>query len=356
MWLFCPQSCLSIRIVGVPEEGCPLASTAPLRTTDPPTWDLPLPSLRCPPTTTTLRLLPVQATMETADTCLRTLTSCSTRLQRLPRLPVLLTRAQCARLSPSPLSGRAFLNSHPTFHLLPCPARQVVQQEAHRCLLRTPTTLTWCPPCPRHHYHTRLCLLPWLLNLWATTLHTPWTTPILPTLPSLLPPSAPATPKVPTHSNRTTASGMGGSTSMRNPWTTGGLQKGGIAMMTTGRRATPMVATVKGIKWSFLERGRTAAGVQTGVTGQRGGTGPNMIEAGLPPDTGAGIAAGTQTAAIILIEMNLCNNPLLTAVCLCVHRERYRHRENRRSQSPDRHRKRPRRYTCSHLFVFQKLT
>lgn len=81
---------------------------------------------------------------------------------------------------------------------------------------------------------------------------------------------------------------------MRSPWTTGGLQKEGIATMTTGRRAMATVAIVISIKWNFLERGRTAGGAQTGAAGQRvDGTGLSTTEAGLPPDTGAEIVAGT---------------------------------------------------------------
>lgn len=58
-----------------------------------------------------------------------------------------------------------------------------------------------------------------------------------------------------------------------------------------------MEATATGTNWNFLERGRTAGEVQTGAAGKRvGGIGLNTTEAGLPPDTGAGIAAGTQTA------------------------------------------------------------
>ena len=45
----------------------------------------------------------------------------------------------------------------------------------------------------------------------------------------------------------------------------------------------------------------------------------------------------------------------LTTMCLYVHRERHRHRDSRRSQSPDRHRKRPRRYKCCPSFVLLDL-
>lgn len=70
--------------------------------------------------------------------------------------------------------------------------------------------------------------------------------------------------------------------------------------MITGRSALAMEATATGTKWNFLERGRTAGEVQTGAAGKRvGGIGLNTTEAGLPPDTGAGIAAesgiGTET-------------------------------------------------------------
>lgn len=80
---------------------------------------------------------------------------------------------------------------------------------------------------------------------------------------------------------------------MTSQWTTGGLQRERTATMTTGRRATATLATVIGIKWNFLARGRTAGGVQTGAAGRRvDGTGLSTTEAGLPPDTGAGIVAG----------------------------------------------------------------
>lgn len=79
---------------------------------------------------------------------------------------------------------------------------------------------------------------------------------------------------------------------MRSPWTTGGLQREGTAMMTTGRRAMATLAMVIGIKRNFLERGRTAGGVQTGAAGRRvDGTGLSTTEAGLLLDTGVGIVA-----------------------------------------------------------------
>lgn len=90
---------------------------------------------------------------------------------------------------------------------------------------------------------------------------------------------------------------------MRSPWTAGGLQKGAIATMTTGRRATATAVTARSIKWIFPERVRTAGGVRTGAAGRReDGTGPSTTEAGLHPDTGAEIAAGTQTAAVTLLN------------------------------------------------------
>lgn len=84
---------------------------------------------------------------------------------------------------------------------------------------------------------------------------------------------------------------------MRSQWTTGGLQKEGIATMTTGRRDTATVAMVKSIKWISLATGRIVGGVQTGAAGRRVDvTGLSTTEAGLPPDTGAGNVAGTEIA------------------------------------------------------------
>lgn len=86
---------------------------------------------------------------------------------------------------------------------------------------------------------------------------------------------------------------------MRNRWTTGDPQIEGIAMMTTGRKAMAMVAMAIGIKWNFLERERTVGEVQIGVAGLRvDATGLSMTEAGVHPDIGAGIAAGTQIALL----------------------------------------------------------
>ena len=81
---------------------------------------------------------------------------------------------------------------------------------------------------------------------------------------------------------------------MRSPRTAEGHQTEGTATMTTDRNAMATVATVTGTKWSFPERGRTVGEVQTGAAGQRvDGTGQSTKEGGLPPDTEAGIAAGT---------------------------------------------------------------
>lgn len=99
---------------------------------------------------------------------------------------------------------------------------------------------------------------------------------------------------------------------MRSPWTTGGLQKEGIATMTTGKRDMATVTMVISKKWNFLETGRTAEGVQTGTAGQRADvTGLSTTEAGHLPDTGAGIAAGTyiehkiKRTETLLNEINL---------------------------------------------------
>lgn len=130
---------------------------------------------------------------------------------------------------------------------------------------------------------------------------------------------------------------MGGRTNTTSPRTKGGLQRGAIATMTTGRRAT---ATVTSIKWRFLETGRTVGGVRTGAGGLRGGAiGRSTTEAGRPPDTGAETEAGEQSGRP---ESEQQGRLLLSRVFVL--RERYRHRDGRRSQSPDRHRKRPRRF------------
>lgn len=123
-------------------------------------------------------------------------------------------------------------------------------------------------------------------------------------------------------------------------------------MMTTGRGAMATVAKAIGIKWNFPEIGRTASGVRRGIAGPTvGGTGLSMTEAGLLPATGAGKEAGTQTAATFDLYQPVKESVSEFCVLLmCVHRERHRHRESRRSQSPDRHRKRPRRY--KHLLLF----
>ncbi len=81
---------------------------------------------------------------------------------------------------------------------------------------------------------------------------------------------------------------------MRSPWTAGGLLKGAIDTMSTGRRAMATLVMVISIKWNFPERGRTVGEVLTGVAGQRvDGTGLNTTGAELPLDTGVGIVAGT---------------------------------------------------------------
>lgn len=97
-----------------------------------------------------------------------------------------------------------------------------------------------------------------------------------------------------------------GSTSMRSPWTTGGLQKEGTATMTTDRKHMAMVATVIDTKWSFLVGGKIVGGAQTDVLGPRvDDTGLSTTRAGLPHDTGAEIAAGTNAAITVLKYISL---------------------------------------------------
>ncbi|KAI3355462.1 hypothetical protein L3Q82_018297, partial [Scortum barcoo] len=189
----------------------------------------------------------------------------------------------------------------------PTPGSQVSAQSAYHPYMMPPV-----PPPPLPHPPHAAPHVFSVHELPPSLLHE---LPHPPTLHSPLPPSAPATLRAPARSNWTTASGTGGSTSTRSPWTTGGPRREGTGTTTTGRRATDTVAIAISIKWNFLETGRTAGGARTGVAGRRGGAYRSEYDRGRTPPRHRSRDRS---------------------------RERYRHRESRRSQSPDRHRKRPR--------------
>lgn len=87
---------------------------------------------------------------------------------------------------------------------------------------------------------------------------------------------------------------MEDSTSMRSPRTAGGLRRGDIATMITGRSATAMVDTATGTRWSLQMTGRTEGEAWTGGGDLKAAaTGPSTTEGGAPPDTGAETEAGS---------------------------------------------------------------